>query len=435
MKCKRILLCLLLIFVCIFALSVSSYALHGDVNDDGYLGVADSVEAIHFATGIEIPDEDEFNRADVDRDGYITMVDVRTILRAAASIEYLPDHQYSEWVIETPATCTESGIAVSTCVYCEKTTQKILYPTGHDIVEPTCTEKGYCKNCETYSTLPLGHTEENGYCTRCSTRLFNPAISYKNKTVAFGSKASSVKTTFGTPKDTITDNVGEKATVIYVYYTDYTDLGIFTFTNGALTQFFSNDSTSYVYQGSGKFNFSGDSADTSLGDMTVKSFNDDIGTKEAYCYTAKLTESGYYFFNNASDNTASEKLIFHLTNGCRATNGVLPLIYSNDVARVARYHSNNMATKNFFSHPDTDGLNVSGRLDKFGIEWYHCGENIAAGYYDPYVINNGWYNSQGHRKNMLNYKYKYLGIGIAYGSNSDYKYYSTQNFYNDNYVQ
>lgn len=435
MKYKRMLLCLLVSIVCAFALSLSSYALYGDVNNDGYIGVADSIAAIHFATGIETPDDEQFQNADVDRDGYITMVDVRIILRAAGAIEYLPNHLYSEWETQTPPTCTETGLAVSTCLNCETQAHKILYPTGHDIVEPTCTEKGYCKNCEDCTQLPLGHTEENGFCTRCSTRLFSPVVSYKNKTVTFGSRASAVKTALGTPKDTITDNGGEITSVIYVYYTDYTDLGIFTFTDGKLTQFFSNDKASYVYQGSGKFIFDKSSRNTTLGDMTVKCFTDDIGSGEAYCYTVTLTESGYYFYNKSTDNSASEKLIFHLTNGCRAINGVAPLIYSQDAAEVAQYHSNNMATKNFFSHTDSDGLKVGDRLDKFGVEWYHCSENIAAGYYDPYVINNGWYNSESHRKGMLNYKYKYLGVGIAHNSNSDYKYYSTQNYYNDNYVE
>jgi len=37
-------------------------------------------------------------------------------------------------------------------------------------------------------------------------------------------------------------------------------------------------------------------------------------------------------------------------------------------------------------------------------------------------------NSAGHRANILD-DYKNLGVGVAYNSNSRYKYYYTQNFY------
>ena len=94
-----------------------------------------------------------------------------------------------------------------------------------------------------------------------------------------------------------------------------------------------------------------------------------------------------------------------------------------------------MATNNYFSHSDKNGLRVSDRLNNAGIKWMHCGENIAGGYPDPYVVNNGWYNSEGHRAIMLSHKYKFLGIGIAYSSSSELKYYSTQNYYNDEYVE
>lgn len=410
--------------------------MHGDITDDGYLGVMDAVEAMHFATGIDTPDDWEFNTADVDRDGYITTEDVRIILRAAGDIEYLPDHLYSVWETETEPTCTESGTALSYCIYCGKRAEKILEPTGHDIVHATCTENGYCKNGCSYSEPLLSHTEENGYCTQCETLIASPFITYKNKTVGFGSTPATVKTVFGTPQDTIADSYGSEPIVIYVYYTNYKDLGVFTFTNGVLSQFYSNYGSAYVSQGSGKFILSG--ADTTLnrqiGDMYIRSFIDNPGSGKAYAFTVTLGKENYYRLNT-KNNTPAEKLIFHLTNGCRALNDVAALKYSSTVAKVARSHSSDMATNNYFEHTNLNGLKVGGRLDKAGIKWYHCGENIAAGYPDPYVINNGWYNSESHRKVMLGYKYKYLGIGIAYNANSDNKYYSTQNYYNDEYVE
>jgi uncharacterized protein YkwD len=88
-----------------------------------------------------------------------------------------------------------------------------------------------------------------------------------------------------------------------------------------------------------------------------------------------------------------------------------------------------MANKNYFSHTNLEGVSSSERITNAGIEWRSCGENIAAGIRDSYAANNGWYNSSGHRSNMLNTNFENIGIGIAYNKNSNYHYYATQNFY------
>lgn len=433
---KRIILCFIAVISLLFCLSVNASAVHGDINEDGYVGIEDAIEAMRFFTDIDTPDDWEFNNADVDRDGYITSEDVRIILRTAGDIQYLPDHLYSEWETQTEPTCTESGLATSYCIYCGRRAEKQLEPKGHDIVPATCSENGYCKNGCNYSEPLLSHTEENGYCTVCKAKIASAMVTYKGEKIAFECTPETVETILGSPADTITDSYGEKPVTIYVYFTSYKDLGVFTFTDGKLTQFFTNHTSSYVSQGSGKYSIK--KADTSttrqLGDLFIRSFIDTLETNKVYSFTAVFGQENYYSFNETK-NTPAEKLIFHLTNGCRALNGAEPLTYSSAVAKVARAHSKDMATNNYFSHADENGLRVSDRLNNAGIKWYHCGENIAAGYPDPYVVTNGWYNSESHRNIMVSYKYKYIGIGIAFGKDSELKYYSTQNYYNDEFVE
>lgn len=50
-----------------------------------------------------------------------------------------------------------------------------------------------------------------------------------------------------------------------------------------------------------------------------------------------------------------------------------------------------------------------------------CGENIAYNYVDGPAAVEGWLNSEGHRKALLNQDYTHLGVGVKE------KYY-TQNF-------
>lgn len=55
------------------------------------------------------------------------------------------------------------------------------------------------------------------------------------------------------------------------------------------------------------------------------------------------------------------------------------------------------------------------------------GENIAFGYATPAAVLKGWWGSPGHRANMLDARYRYMGIAVAYSANGTPYY--TQVFY------
>ncbi len=112
-----------------------------------------------------------------------------------------------------------------------------------------------------------------------------------------------------------------------------------------------------------------------------------------------------------------EKKAFKILNEIRAENGLSPLNWSEDMAKVARLHSGNMAKFKFFSHQGQDGMMVSDRADSLGItNWSAMGENIAynRGYDNPVEFAyEKWMLSPGHRDNILNKLWKDGGIGVA----------------------
>ena len=64
-------------------------------------------------------------------------------------------------------------------------------------------------------------------------------------------------------------------------------------------------------------------------------------------------------------------------------------------------------------------------LTDYGIDT-NCfaGENIAAGYDTPEGVVEGWMNSTGHRRNILNTNYEYFAVGVSYYENDpDYYFY------------
>lgn len=125
-----------------------------------------------------------------------------------------------------------------------------------------------------------------------------------------------------------------------------------------------------------------------------------------------------------------EQIAFQLSNDRRATQDLPPLVWDNDVARIARLHSENMAKNNFFSHKGLDGLMVNNRADLFGInKWRAIGENIAynRGYDNPAEFTvECWMKSDSHRANLLDNRWKESAIGAAVAD--DGSFYFTQVF-------
>ena len=133
--------------------------------------------------------------------------------------------------------------------------------------------------------------------------------------------------------------------------------------------------------------------------------------------------------------------IFYATNIQRKKYRKPVFIHSKKLEEAAQKHSFNMVKHNFYSHtsPVKKNRTMSDRLKLVGIENAFSGENI----FDYFQQNptywsmavglvDGWMKSKGHRENILDKNYKYLGCGVYYYSNkewSDYFYVkSTQNF-------
>jgi uncharacterized protein YkwD len=125
-----------------------------------------------------------------------------------------------------------------------------------------------------------------------------------------------------------------------------------------------------------------------------------------------------------------EKLAFDLLNEKRAAKNLPALQWDEDVAKIARMHSENMAKYKFFSHTGLDGTMVNDRADLCGVSrWKAIGENIAfnRGYDKPadFAVER-WMNSISHRENILNDRWKQSAVGVAVAD--DGSYYFTQVF-------
>jgi uncharacterized protein YkwD len=124
---------------------------------------------------------------------------------------------------------------------------------------------------------------------------------------------------------------------------------------------------------------------------------------------------------------AAEQKILELMNQKRVEAGLQPLTSDNKLVEVARYKSNDMIQNNFFSHTNPDGTKWTNWLHTLGYEYTLSGENIAYNTSDAVELFNQWWNSPGHRANMMNSAYNKVGIGVIYGNG---KYMGSQEFSN-----
>ncbi|NLM83957.1 MAG: SafA/ExsA family spore coat assembly protein [Clostridiales bacterium] len=121
-----------------------------------------------------------------------------------------------------------------------------------------------------------------------------------------------------------------------------------------------------------------------------------------------------------------EAQVVELVNQQRVWAGLAPLKHNWELSRVARYKSQDMIDKNYFSHTSPTYGSPFRMIESFGIYFTAAGENIAYGQRTPQEVMNAWMNSAGHKANILSNIYDQIGVGVAKKANGTY--YWTQMF-------
>ena len=127
--------------------------------------------------------------------------------------------------------------------------------------------------------------------------------------------------------------------------------------------------------------------------------------------------------------SGEEQALLKSINDYRIQNGLNTFTISPTVTEAARWMSQDMADKDYFSHTDSLGRSPFQRMAASGYdcEAYNtwCGENLAAGVAAGSETFELWRNSPGHNANMLNPNYVVVGIAAAFNQDSTYGWYWT----------
>jgi uncharacterized protein YkwD len=110
-----------------------------------------------------------------------------------------------------------------------------------------------------------------------------------------------------------------------------------------------------------------------------------------------------------------EQQVYLSVNQERQSGNLPDLNWSDPIADEARRHAVHIAEERFFAHEDPIRGDVGLRLDKSGIAWLRCGENLYEGNYSDPVEDavKSWLGSSGHRHNMMDAMFNETGVGVA----------------------
>lgn len=394
-------LVILMGLLCVPANAVQTLVL-GDVSGNGVVSTADVQSVLlNIEAGKALPEETAA-LADYDFNRAVNKTDAYSVLKCAAGIVSQQKLEFTDWQVTKQPTCTSVGAA-----------------------ESVCQAKGIVR---TKTIAKLSHSFVDGFCSVCGKAdVVAGKLHIKSKSISFGDSISQLTAQFGNPTEILNDITASEAEIkYYVYAQDYNKLVIFTCSDDGVIGVYTNDSTTQLAL-SKVITFENVADEYLVDDVYLFGYVDSLGTGEVHALYATTSRETSRMSAN-TNFTTQEKLIFHCVNGSRAQNNKTALVYDNELAKMALYHSKDMADNNYFDHTSPNGESFSDRINKFNISCMGAGENVAAGnIMSAYDFNDAWYNSDGHRKNML-YDYTHLGVGVAYNADSDYIFYSTENF-------
>lgn len=123
------------------------------------------------------------------------------------------------------------------------------------------------------------------------------------------------------------------------------------------------------------------------------------------------------YIPEASSLKSLEEEVIRLINKERTNRGLQALKTNWELSRVARYKSQDMINKNYFSHTSPTYGSPFTMMQSFGLKFSAAAENIAYGQRSAQEVVNAWMNSPGHRANILSASYTHTGVGCAKKAN------------------
>ncbi|MFA6410738.1 MAG: CAP domain-containing protein [Candidatus Buchananbacteria bacterium] len=138
----------------------------------------------------------------------------------------------------------------------------------------------------------------------------------------------------------------------------------------------------------------------------------------------KFLVVGFLFFtypNQAELSAIVSNKIISLINQSRIEAGVSPLVQDEILAKFAQEKGGDMIARNYFAHDTPEGKRPWQWINKGEYDYVYAGENLAMDFTEAEDVHDAFMKSPSHRKNILNEKYKDVGIAVLNGELDGHK--------------
>ncbi len=134
----------------------------------------------------------------------------------------------------------------------------------------------------------------------------------------------------------------------------------------------------------------------------------------------------FLFFNSLSHTPASPSIlgyasnitvdsIISLSNQKRQTLGETELTQDPALTQAAQEKANHMFSHDYWAHVSPDGTEPWFFINNANYKYLLAGENLARDFNDSSSVVEAWMNSPSHRDNLLNPKYRDIGVAVVNG--------------------
>jgi len=107
--------------------------------------------------------------------------------------------------------------------------------------------------------------------------------------------------------------------------------------------------------------------------------------------------------------------VIELTNAERLSVGVTILKENSELDQAALAKATDMFENNYWAHVSPTGTEPWYFVTQSGYEYKHAGENLARDFSNPKDIVTAWMASPTHRQNLLDSRYKDIGVAVVDG--------------------
>jgi hypothetical protein len=144
-----------------------------------------------------------------------------------------------------------------------------------------------------------------------------------------------------------------------------------------------------------------------------------------------LVIAGFYIFLNFFKTAAPGVLGFASnifvddivadTNAYRRQNGLSDLRFDSTLSQAAQKKAEDMFEDDYWAHIAPDGTTPWTFITRAGYDYVYAGENLAKDFQKSGAVVVAWMESPSHRQNILNEKFKDIGVAVVNGELDGYE--------------